>query len=587
MDFTEIFLSELSEKSREAKELISKIKEENEKSYIKDLYRIFHTLKGSASLVEMKNFSKLFHKIESYFKEKSENEEIPDNTFLGNVITIISNISNKKEDLTESELSKFSDILDGKISIEEDLMISEKDIFEISEISEFISQILEIENTIIRNDLKTALNQIKNLKKNMLEILDSILFTDLESVLNDFKELVQKEAKRYGKKINVKLNVKGVKIEKKDVKDIINILVHLARNAVAHGIETPEERKKIGKNEIGNIEIKAYIKQNKIFIEISDDGRGIDYNKIEEKIKKLNLDVSPQEAIFLPGFSSKDEADELSGRGIGLDMVKNFSTLRGGDVKVESEKNKGTKFTIFFEIKNFITKVLILKDEDMVFSIETSDIIQLSKYEEVIDGKILLSNKVYDVIYNSKKPKFVVITQNDKALVVENIIGIFDGKFVPEELSYIKGFVKNIFPYPIPVIDIEKFNKHVKTSQNHKKILIIDDSVITRKIISNFLEKSKFKTETAKDGIEGLKKLENKHFDLIISDVEMPNLDGFELTKKIKKTKKNIPIILLSTLTKNNLSKALESGADAFISKDESPQKIVNTINKLLGDANE
>lgn len=238
--FYQNFLKSVSKQ----KKIISEIKKNNDKSLTKELYRIFHTIKGSASLVNMNNFSKLAHKIEEYLKKRLENEKMPDEKFLDNLIAVISKISNKTKDLTDEELNDLIKTLEGKKIAEEEITISQRDIFMLSEISEFISQTLEIENSVIRNNNKKALAKTKNLKKQLIEIFENIVFVKLENILKDLEELVQREAKKYSKKIKLVQKVRGVKIEKEDVKDILDILVHLIRNSIAHGIETPEERKK-------------------------------------------------------------------------------------------------------------------------------------------------------------------------------------------------------------------------------------------------------------------------------------------------------------------------------------------------------
>lgn len=254
-------------------------------------------------------------------------------------------------------------------------------------------------------------------------------------------------------------------------------------------------------------------------------------------------------------------------------------------LKLKQKKNNGTKFTIFYEMRSFITNVLIVKDAKKTFAIETSNILFVEKYKEEINNKILIKDRIYEIMYKSKKPNFVVITKNNKAIVVEKIIGIFDGKFVPKEFPNIKGFVKNIFSFPVPVLDLQNIKNEFVESKTKPKILLIDDSVTTRKIVSKLLEKYNFEVTTAKDGVDGIEKFKNEKFDLVICDVEMPNLGGFETAKRIK-NQYNVPIILFSTISKENIQKAINI-ADTFISKDEPPTVLVNTIRKLLGESYE
>lgn len=583
MDFSEIFFTELKNKCSEAIKAIENFKSTNDRKYVKDLYRIFHTIKGSASLVNLNNFKQLAHTIESYFKEKLENEKIPETSFLNNLIAVISNISQKNEDLTQEEVENFIKTLKGEKTTDENLIFKSESSFKISELTEFISKILDIENSIIRKDFKNALFEVRNLKKQLISTLDKLVFVKLETILNNMKNLITREAERHGKKIKLELDIQNVKIEKKDSQYILDIILHLVRNSIAHGIESEEERKKLGKDPIGKVWIKSYIKNNKVYIEVGDDGRGIDFEKIKEKIKEKNLNLTPEEAIFSSGFSSKEKADDLSGRGVGLDVVKNFAISRGGDVKFKTEKGKGTRFIVFFNTKNILTKIVVLKDDEKIFAIETSDIKQIINYSEEINGKIPINKKLYEIYYRSKKPKFGVITTSNKCILVDNILGVFDGQFIFEEFNEIKGFVKNVFSTPIPLIDINKLEKKEKsTRKEKKKILLIDDSVITRNIISKFLGKHGFKVLTAKDGIEGIKIFESENIDLVICDLEMSNMDGFEVTKRLKGINEKIPVILFSTRSKDILKKGIEIGADSFISKDEPPTNLIRLIEKFI-----
>lgn len=362
------------------------------------------------------------------------------------------------------------------------------------------------------------------------------------------------------------------------------MLVHLVRNSIAHGIEEPDVRKNIGKPENGIITIRSYIMNNEIYLEVEDDGKGIDFEKVRKKAAEKNLGyMRPEEVIFVPGFSTKEEADGTSGRGVGLDAVKNFATARGGDVELVTSPGKGTKFIIHFPVKSFLVRVLVVEGDNQQFCIATSDIVEIIAKSQVYDGTVKYKDKVCDIIYSSNQPRFGIITRNYKAILVDNIVGTFDGQISGEKYPSIKGFVKNVYVYPLPVIDVENFKQVEKRASERKSVLLVDDSVVTRNVVSKLLKTFGYDVIEAKNGTEAIS-LVDKEPDIVICDVEMPDIDGFETTRQLKKKKPDLPVILFSTLSHEQLAKGLEVGADAYISKDEPPERLLRLIEKLISE---
>lgn len=584
MDFLEIFFQELREKGQESIELIKSFLQTKDSSLINEIYRLFHTIKGSASLVGLVGYKELFHKIEDYFKSFSSGEFDLSDEFLARLLSIIPPLLEKTSDISEEEVNDLIDKLEGKKETHGSIVSQSTQSVSPDTIQEFLSMSLTIENSLMRGDIGSALRNIRVIKNRLASAMQEMYYVKLRTLLSNFDTLVIQEATTAKKKVKLVLEVGDEMVEKKDSQSLIDMLVHLVRNSIAHGIEEPDVRKNIGKPENGIITIRSYIMNNEIYLEVEDDGKGIDFEKVRKKAAEKNLGyMRPEEVIFVPGFSTKEEADGTSGRGVGLDAVKNFATARGGDVELVTSPGKGTKFIIHFPVKSFLVRVLVVEGDNQQFCIATSDIVEIIAKSQVYDGTVKYKDKVCDIIYSSNQPRFGIITRNYKAILVDNIVGTFDGQISGEKYPSIKGFVKNVYVYPLPVIDVENFKQVEKRAMERKSVLLVDDSVVTRNVVSKLLKTFGYDVIEAKNGTEAIS-LVDKEPDIVICDVEMPDIDGFETTRQLKKKKPDLPVILFSTLSHEQLAKGLEVGADAYISKDEPPERLLRLIEKLISE---
>lgn len=583
MEFVDIYFTEMEEKLNEAMELLKKYLDSHDPAIIKDLYRIYHTLKGSAGLVGLPKLGEFMHKLESAFKEKMNNGL--DEDFVARVIKISNEIINKKNDLTDDEVNYYESILNGEIELKEGTVGNiEKEIISIELLEKFYERILKLENNLMNKNYSIALKEAKSLRVYIQNLIEENKFISIYKVIKSFENLVFQEAVFNKKKIKFNIEVENTKIEKEDAESLKDVLIHLVKNAIAHGIENPIERKRKGKSEIGNLTVKSYIKGDHIYLEVMDDGKGIDIDKVKEKAEKLGFEYSdPLEVIFYSGFSTKDKADQSSGRGVGLDAVKAFAEDKGGFVKLETEKEKGSKFIIAFKTKITSKKVLVIKRGDNVFSIDSNDIKEVINKIAIIDNKINYENNLLDIIdFGSGTPKAAIITKNNKAIIADEIIGHFEAFISPYNFNEIAGFAKNIFSFPIPIISPEKASsKKIFKNENKKTILVLDDSILTRFVISKMIKNNGYNVIEAKTGEEAIQK---KGYDAAIVDVELPGINGYEVVKHIKKENKDIPVIILSTKsTQEEIKKGLESGANAYVIKGGNTEKILDLLEKFLG----
>jgi len=253
-------------------------------------------------------------------------------------------------------------------------------------------------------DIPELKEAVAIMDKSITSLQDEIMrirMVKVERVFSKFPRMVRDLARKLGKKVEFIMEGLDTELDRTVLDEMSDPLVHLVRNAVDHGIETPEERKAAGKRETGRIKLTAWREKNNIIIELEDDGRGIDVEKIRQKaiergiISQLEADSMSEEElkmlVFHPGFSTKDEATEVSGRGVGMDVVKTTVERLGGSVRIFSEKGKGTRIRIHLPPTVAIVKSLLVKVAEETYAIPISSVVE-ALYVDESNFKIIHGN---------------------------------------------------------------------------------------------------------------------------------------------------------------------------------------------------
>lgn len=319
-----------------------------------------------------------------------------------------------------------------------------------------------IKNGELTLNLSKSLNSLEKKINELQEAVMSVRMVPLNQLFEKLERNLKKISHELGKEIKITIKGGDTELDKFIVEELGDPLMHIIRNSIDHGIETKEERIAKGKPEYGQIDLLAYQKGNNVYIEVRDDGRGIDVEKIKQKLINMGKITPEQEvsedfllqAIFQPGFSTKDTANELSGRGVGLDVVKsNISKLRG-TVEIKTQKNKGTSFILTLPLTLIIVQAIIIKTSKKIFAIplsfveevveiKASDIMKISG-EDTINLRNSALPVIYleEVFYFDKKPEniryLVVIKAGERkvGIITQEIIGQGDiviknmGKFI-------------------------------------------------------------------------------------------------------------------------------------------------------------
>lgn len=497
-----------------------------------------------------------------------------------------------------------------------------KKIEETLEDIESLYRIIQEDNTKISIIIDNLDNMVKNVR-----------ILPLATVFHLFGRMVRDIAQEKGKEIDLEIIGSETGTDKKIIEEIKNPLIHIIRNAIDHGIETPEERMALGKNPRGKIILSARAAGNKIIIEIQDDGRGLNLSKIKEKALQKGFLTSEEmysmtdeqitNIIFAPGFSTGDEITNISGRGIGLDVVQTKIAQLNGRVKMISEVNKGCCVQIELPTTMSTLKAFLVQSGEQIFAIpmETINTVLRKNSNEIIINKgkksILFNDKtilLYDLanILNIKKgspektKETILVLESDNkmiALAVDKLLG--DQDILQKKLCAPLYKLKNISGVTTlasgEICLILNIHDIFKTANQHKtmqvqtqskrpnedyKILLVDDSITTRTLEKNILEKAGYTIETATNPIEAFEKMEDINFDLIITDVEMPEMDGFKFLEKIKTDEKysEIPVVMVSSImTEENKTRAKDLGAVKYIVKNEFAQDdFLTSVSRIL-----
>jgi two-component system, chemotaxis family, sensor kinase CheA len=467
----------------------------------------------------------------------------------------------------------------------------------------------------ITNDLQSKMKELRMLPC-------ATLFEGMPRMVRDL-------SKELGKDIELVLKGESTQLDKKVLDAIKSPLIHLVRNAIDHGIESPECRGEKPKK--ATLEIAAFQEGDKIIIEVKDDGRGIDTDLIlEHAVNKGLIDIESFSSmskeqifhlLFMPGFSTSKMITDVSGRGVGLDVVKTEIEELKGFVHVDSELGSGTLFRLELPLSIAIMSTLLLKSGGEVWAMPIANLretLTVAKDEFSILNRQMILNRhgrnipVFSLsqvleqesqsLYQSNKVVVVKSHGRDIAFIVDQILGE-EEIFVKGIEGYLEGLhcvsgatvLANgkivLVLDPNQIVDEAtnintKFKGSKKKIKKQKRVLVVEDSLTSRELQKAILERNGFLVEVAIDGINALEKIEMHVFDVIVSDIKMPRMDGYELCEKIKEHEKykDIPFIFVTSLSKDSEKrKGMELGAQAYIKKSEFDQKrLVETIHHLV-----
>ncbi len=461
----------------------------------------------------------------------------------------------------------------------------------------------------------------------------------LATITDDFETLLRGMAREQGKEVSFTVTGKDVELDRQMLEEVKPMLVHLLRNAVDHGLEPPAVRHQAGKKEAGRIELQARYEGDAVQLTLSDDGRGIDPAQVRQTaVARRMIDaeraasLSDEEAVYLvlePGFTTLKVATDFSGRGVGMDVVKTGLDRIKGNLVIHSTPGRGTRMVLKIPLTLAVTKGLIVQCEQETFvvplhyvaemlSLGEQDILYEGGLEVVRVGGATLPLVSLREILGVPQRHSIRVGERMMALVLsfrEQSIACLVSRSVGVQELVVKGMGKQLKRvrffsgasilgdgHPALILSVpDLFSAAAGGPSSHLRreleaarqelmkgrILVVDDSVTTRTMEKNILETRGYQVETAISGEDALEKLSGDPFDLVVSDVEMPGINGFELTSRIRQMEhtKEVPVIIVTSFSSDeDKRRGLEVGAQAYIVKGNFDQgTLLDAVETFVG----
>jgi two-component system chemotaxis sensor kinase CheA len=453
----------------------------------------------------------------------------------------------------------------------------------------------------------------------------------LRDLTETLPRVVRDVAVEVGKQARLVVTGEDVEADRVVVEALREPLLHLVRNAVDHGLETPAERRAVGKPEEGNITVAVTLRGDRLRVAIGDDGRGLDLAAIRRGIEQRGR-IAPgdpaalQRTIFDEGFSTRERATTLSGRGVGLGIVRVSVERVGGTVDVASHAGRGATFTLEVPLSIATLRALTVDVDGSLFGIPSAYVQRVDRIEARrvarIDGRAMLTGdgpptpvvalatllgapfadppatdllQLVTVETSGQRLALVVDDLRDeRELIVRPLdhggaaasaltVGaalLGDGEVVLVlGVAVLMGDTTTIATIAMPLTD--------RFDPSTRRILVVDDSITSRTLEQSVLSAAGYDVVTAVDGLEGWRVIERGDVSLVVSDVEMPHLDGIGLCQRIRASQRtaSLPVILVTSLDQpSERARGLEAGADAYVTKSGFDQDILlDTVRQLLG----
>ncbi|MBF0395857.1 MAG: response regulator [Desulfobacterales bacterium] len=486
------------------------------------------------------------------------------------------------------------------------------------------------------NDLDMFINSSFFLSDGIYHEVIGIRMRPFSDGIKNFPRMVRDLSRTLNKKIQLEIIGKSTEVDRDILEKLDAPLTHILRNAIDHGIEPMEERYSKGKPETGKIFLEAVHRAGMLIIRVTDDGRGINFDNLREKVIQKNLaspdivekltDAELLEFLFLPGFSTASKVTEISGRGVGLDVVYNMVKEVGGFISITSIFGQGTSFHLKLPLTLSVIKTFLVEINKEIYGFPLSRIEKvfvISKNEfKIIENRqyFNLDNSNIPLIYMDDILEFeqyehdqdenpVVIVSdgsNFYGLIVDRFIG--ECELVIRPLDPILGKIPDINAAaimldgsPVLIFDVEdlihsienilkgkKLSKINTSKEKIKKILVVEDSATIREMEKKLLEKKGYEVDVAFDGMDGWNAVRTENFDLVISDIDMPRMDGIKFITHIKNDDnlKSLPVIIVSYKdTEDYRQQGLEAGANCYLTKNSlQDETFINSVVNLIGE---
>ena len=459
--------------------------------------------------------------------------------------------------------------------------------------------------------------------------------------IRGFPRLVRDVARTLGKQVRFEVRGEQTGVDRDILDKLEAPLSHLIRNSLDHGIELPADRETAGKPPAGTIRLEARHRAGMLQITLTDDGRGIDVEHLRAKAVARGLvarQVADQltelellEFLFLPGFSTKDQVTEISGRGVGLDVVQSMVKNVGGSVRVATQTGRQTTFTLQLPITMSVIRALLVQigGEPYAFPLTRIDQILFCPAASIrtVEGRqyfdrdgvsigLVMAAQILETTGQPPADPMPVVVISDRGqqfgMIVDSFLGERDLEVRP--LDPRLGKVPDVNSAsllengdPVLIVDVEdlvrsidnvlmgrrlsrvEFERMAEQARQRKRILVVDDSITVRELERQLLQARGFTVDVAVDGMDGWNAIRGTHYDLVVTDVDMPRMDGIGLVSLIKAdpARRETPVVIVSYKDREeDRLRGLDAGANRYLTKSSfHDETFVDTIIDLIGEA--
>ncbi len=511
--------------------------------------------------------------------------------------------------------------------------------------AESVNDVSTVQQNLLKNldETEAALLAQARMTRELQQELLRVRMVPLDSIAERLYRVVRQTAKELGKKANLDIRGAKTEIDRGVLEKMTAPIEHLLRNAIAHGLETQDERQQDGKLAIGEIKFEASQQSNEIVLSIRDDGKGLNYEAIRNKGLQLGLlsedeQVSNErlaELIFTPGFSTAAAVNQIAGRGIGMDVVKSEVTNLGGRIEIASTPGNGTLFTIYLPLTLAVTQAVLVSAAGQTYALPSAMVEQVQEYKPAKLTEIYTAGSIewlgnhYPLHYlprllgdeehaaTSKPYNSILLLRSGNSRVaihVDELLGNreFVVKNIGPQLARVSGVAgatvmgsgqvllilnpvhlaavaaqqaEAMAGLPGAVVTTPVVLEQEQEQAGPPVIMVVDDSLTVRKITSRLLSREGYQVVTAKDGVDALQQLQELVPAVMLVDIEMPRMDGFELTKNVRGDTRlhEVPIIMITSRTaEKHRNYAMELGANIYLGKPYQEEELLQHIEKFV-----
>jgi len=500
--------------------------------------------------------------------------------------------------------------------------------------NESVHDVQTVQHSLLKNidETSSAMLAQARLNRDLQENLMHVRMVPFGSMSERLYRIVRQTARDLNKRANLELIGTGVELDRSVLERMAAPFEHLLRNALAHGLEDEQLRINSGKDALGEIRLSLRQESNEVVFEFSDDGSGLDFTALREKaISKGLLDASDDtvsddqlaQLIFTSGVSTARAVTEVSGRGIGMDVVRSEIAALGGRIDVSSRAGKGTNFTIHLPLTLAVTQVLMMRSGETLYAVPSTMVEQVRQVKPAeleavyAERKVAWQDKIYPFHYlpvllgdeeripESQPHNPLVLLRSGEqriALHVDELLGNQEAvvKNIGPQLAHMPGIAGatvlgdgSVVLILNPVQMTQRIGATVRKAQKtvpvalrvQPLVMVVDDSLTVRKITTRLLSRAGYQVVTAKDGVDALEQLTEIMPSVMLLDIEMPRMDGFELAKLLRRDEKTrqLPIIMITSRTADkHRDHALQLGVNAYMGKPYQEDELLEKIAQLL-----